>query len=164
MAELEGIVLELQKHLKACPFAPHLLRHLCCSGQEISVLAGAITAKRLRSPITSTARIPIPLHFSSVGGSCAHENDIAQLFNSHRAILLVQEMEEAQRDLVAQAEARAEKAESEAAAEKEQRKRIMEAAANGALPLAASSPGRGLPKDMHVDSVSVHNHGLRLRG
>ena len=53
-----------------------------------------------------------------------------------------QVMEEAQRDVLAQAEARADKAEREAAAESEQRRRIMEAAANGALPLAASSPGR----------------------
>lgn len=68
---------------------------------------------------------------------------------------MVQEMEEAQRDLVAQAEARAEKAEGEAAAEKEQRKRIMEAAANGALPLAASSPGADTPEeDMHVQAAS----------
>ena len=58
-------------------------------------------------------------------------------------MLLVQEMEAVQREVVAQADARAEKAESEAAAEKEQRKRIMEAAANGALPLAASSPRWG---------------------
>jgi hypothetical protein len=50
-------------------------------------------------------------------------------------------MEEVQKDVLAQAEARAEKAESEAAAEKEQRKRIMEAAANGAMPLSAASPG-----------------------
>ncbi len=58
-------------------------------------------------------------------------------------------------EVVAQAEARAEKAEGEAAAEKEQRKRIMEAAANGALPLAASSPGRDPPeKDMHVKTAS----------
>ncbi len=67
-------------------------------------------------------------------------------------MLLVQEMEAVQREVVAQADARAEKAESEAAAEKEQRKRIMEAAANGALPLAASSPGGGTYKaGMHVN-------------
>ena len=64
----------------------------------------------------------------------------------HTAVLRVQEMGEVQREVVAQAEARAEKAESEAAAEKEQRKRIMEAAANGALPLAAASPGGGTHK------------------
>ena len=50
-------------------------------------------------------------------------------------------MEEVQRELLGQAEARVEKAESEAATERTQRKRIMEAAANGTLPLSATSPG-----------------------
>ena len=50
-------------------------------------------------------------------------------------------MEEVQRELLGQAEARVEKAESEAATERTQRKRIMEAAANGTLPLPATSPG-----------------------
>lgn len=57
-------------------------------------------------------------------------------------VLHAQDVEDVQRDVVSQAEARAEKAEKEATAEKEQRKRIMEAAANGALPLTAQSPGR----------------------
>ncbi len=61
--------------------------------------------------------------------------------------LLAQDMEDVQRDVLSQAEARAEKAESEAAAEKEQRKRIMEAAANGALPLTALTPGRDIAID-----------------
>lgn len=76
-------------------------------------------------------------------------------------MLLVQEMEEVQRDVVAQAEARAEKAESEAAAEREQRKRIMEAAANGALPLAASSPGTRTPdKEAHAKFAGLYALGL----
>ena len=50
-------------------------------------------------------------------------------------------MEEVQRELLGQAEARVEKAESEATTERTQRKRIMEAAANGTLPLSAISPG-----------------------
>ena len=37
VAELEGIVLELQKHLKARPFAGQLLRHLWCAAQEVDV-------------------------------------------------------------------------------------------------------------------------------
>ena len=65
-----------------------------------------------------------------------------------------QDMEEVQRDVLAQAEARAEKAESEAAAEKEQRKRIMEAAANGALPLSAASPG--MASDLASCSALLH--------
>ena len=56
-------------------------------------------------------------------------------------------MEDVQRDVLSQAEARAEKAESEAAVVKEQRKRIMEAAANGALPLTALTPGRDIAID-----------------
>ena len=53
----------------------------------------------------------------------------------------MQDMEEVQRELLGQAEARVEKAESEAATERAQRKRIMEAAATGMLPLTAASPG-----------------------
>ena len=51
----------------------------------------------------------------------------------------MQDMEEVQRELLGQAEARVEKAESEAATERAQR--IMEAAATGMLPLTAASPG-----------------------
>ena len=50
-------------------------------------------------------------------------------------------MEEIQKELLGQAEARVEKAESDAATERTQRKRIMEAAANGTLPLPSTSPG-----------------------
>ncbi|CAL8467199.1 g6735 [Coccomyxa elongata] len=52
----------------------------------------------------------------------------------------LEEAEAAQRDVVDRAEARATAAEQEAAAEREQRHRVMEAAANGNLPLV-SSPG-----------------------
>lgn len=53
-------------------------------------------------------------------------------------LLVAQEAEAAQRDVVEQAEARVTAAEQEAVAEREQRRRIMEAAANGNLPLVSS--------------------------